>query len=750
METLDRWRITGESPLGETVLVVLALTLAASFVASWWNTRVLVPQRRVTLRLLRAGALLVALAVLYEPAVLTERVAPVRSTVAVLVDGSASMGLPVRPDGPTRAETADRWFERRGRWWSGLTERFDVERFVFGEALRPMDPDGAAEPTDTATDVARVLEAVRTRSEGEPLAGVIVVSDGVDNAALGDLFTATGRLPADLYDYGTPIHAVGVGEPAALKDYGIRDLYYEDFGFVKNELAVRAVIEVSGYGPATVPVTLTSGDETLATQNVRLGPGRNEVTLTFVPRHVGHFVYTVRIPTYADEVVAANNRRSFAVQVIRDRVRVLHVVGQPSWDGRFLRRLLERNPNVDVIGFFILRTPEDSATVPQRELSLIPFPTEELFTRELASFDLIVLQNFNYKPYVRPEYLTNMARYVREGGGLVMIGGELSFSAGGYSGTPIESVLPVSLRGVGSPFVLGDYRIEPTEAGLRHPIMQLDARPTENVAQWRALPELAGANRVRDVRDSAQVLAWGPRDTGGGRVPLISVSDVGEGRVMAITTDTTWRWSFMNAEIQGTGDAYHQFWDNAIRWLIKDPEYSTLRVNPARTRFAPDEPVEATVEVLGDDYLPLADATVRVEVERLPEGTVVREAFAQTDASGRYELSLEGAAGGFYRINAESGSERAQALAEVATDDREVRTVSLGHNLLRTLATASGGTFSTVDQDRDLLRAELEAVDRYEVLGRELRSLWDRAWVIVLFVALAGTEWLLRKRWGLA
>src|SRR5207253_11368170 len=140
-------------------------------------------------------------------------------------------------------------------------------------------------------------------------------------------------------------------------------------------------------------------------------------------------------------------------KVIRDRVRVLLVVGRPSWDVRFLRQLLKRDPNVDLISFFILRTPGVHPRSSQDELSLIPFRTQEIFQEQLKTFDLIIFQNFNHRPYRMSQYLDGIAEYVRDGGAFAMIGGDQSFSAGDYSGTPIEEILPMTLLPVGAPSI---------------------------------------------------------------------------------------------------------------------------------------------------------------------------------------------------------------------------------------------------------------------------------------------------------
>src|SRR2546430_9531470 len=135
--------------------------------------------------------------------------------------------------------------------------------------------------------------------------------------------------------------------------------------------------------------------------------------------------------------------------------------------------MLKSNPNVDLISFFILRTQDDVSLVPNDEMSLIPFPTRELFEQQLPSFDLIILQNFEYLPYGIGPYLEDIRSYVEGGGGLAMLGGAQSFTSGGYFGTPVAAALPVELYGpVDSRPVLGAQRVAPqlTQACILQPV----------------------------------------------------------------------------------------------------------------------------------------------------------------------------------------------------------------------------------------------------------------------------------------
>ncbi len=132
----------------------------------------------------------------------------------------------------------------------------------------------------------------------------------------------------------------------------------------------------------------------------------------------------------AGDAIPDNDRRLVTFHVARERVRVLHVAGRPTNDMRALRQWLKSDASVDVVAFFILRTLTDDARASQNDLSLIPFPVDELFTEHLPSFDAVVLQDFDAQPYGLVKYLPNLARYVRGGGGLVMVGGQNSFVSG--------------------------------------------------------------------------------------------------------------------------------------------------------------------------------------------------------------------------------------------------------------------------------------------------------------------------------
>ncbi|MCA9772070.1 MAG: VWA domain-containing protein, partial [Myxococcales bacterium] len=311
MSTSERWRIFFDSSLDPRWIAALGGVLVLLWVLGLLRARAVSPRRRFVLAALRALALAAALAALAEPALLRERVAVERGHVAVLLDRSASMELPIRAAGDeerreTRRDTLARWLEARSSWWSSLAERFDVDLYAFGEEPRPARAfsEALGGPPQRATDLGGALKAIGERYEPGGLAAALVLSDGADTGSLGELFAATGDVKSAARALGAPIVALGVGDPETIRDYAIVSVGHEDFGFVRTTMTVRAVIDVSGYAPARVPVTLTMGDERVAVTNALLDPGRNEVELQFVPEHAGQFVFTVEVPVYAKEISA--------------------------------------------------------------------------------------------------------------------------------------------------------------------------------------------------------------------------------------------------------------------------------------------------------------------------------------------------------------------------------------------------------------------------------------------------------------
>lgn len=736
-------------------------TVAAIAVLGWRASQGAPPIRRALLVTLRTAAALTALVVFLEPAVELRQVAREPNRVAIVIDDSRSMALHDTPTGPTRTERVRALLDRSSDTLTGWKRAHQLDVYTFSDVLSAAGLDGVARTPalGDATLMRKALEAVRARYEGHDLAGVVLISDGAATDDFGD-DKGAGAVRDFLRSLDTRVHTVWAARPG-VRDVAVARVLADEFAFVRTVVRLEAVIRSTGYGPRRVLVSLSSDGQVMRQKFVDLpADGSASVVFEVTPPRVGRYLYEISTPVADDEAVDSNNSRAFVVRVIRDKIRVLQVAGAPSWDVRALRAMLEENPNVDLISFFILRTQADISLVPNDEMSLIPFPTRELFEEQLPSFDVIVLQNFEYLPYGIGDYLENIRSYVEGGGGLAMLGGDMSFSSGGYQDTPVAAALPIELlEPWGNTDLLDTGRFSPqlTEAGKTHPVTALRYAVPDNVAAWKSLPELEGVNRVIGANSDATVLAVHPRlrTAKGQPMPVIVTGEYGQGRTLVVTTDSLWRYGFVAAAKPGDdGRAYTKLWENAIRWLIQDPDLRNLHVDSDAVEYAPRATVRLTARLLGRDYQPLAKGKIELTWKR---GADPRTAVAVGNATlvvgddGTGTQDLAGLTPGVYRVEAKAD---VSGRAVVAGDIFLVRDASAELDApagvpatLERIALGTGGrALGAIDSLPADLSFDIPRVVRVD--QRADVELWSRPGLIFLALVLLGLEWLLRQRSG--
>jgi len=755
----SRWVLLSDWSAGTIAFVAFIALLVLGL--AWQNGRGLAPRRRRVLFALRGVCVVVLFALFLEPGLRLENVTRVRNALVMLVDASRSMALPGEGEG-TRLDGVRRMLERHEPTLEAWRTLHNIEFYAVSDHARPVGGPAELSATGDATRLSVALADIAARHRPEELAGVVLFSDGADNGALGTLVAGEG-LPAATREavarLAIPVDTVFTGPRSPVKDVAITDVQYDAFAFVHNAVSIEADVRVQGYDEVSLPVTLRRDDTLLGTRVLQVekgpdGTAQSHFSFDFVPDKTGKAIFTLEVGTAPGEQITTNNRRQFVVRIIRDKIRVLQVVGRPSWDQRFLRQLLKKNPNVDLISFFILRTNSNLTMASQSELSLIPFPTEELFKEQLGSFDLIIFQNFTYRGYNMEAYLPLIRDFVRNGGGFVMVGGDLSYTSGGYAGTAIEEFLPMNLRAGRGELVSEAFSPVLTDAGRRHPVTSLSVVPEDNTALWAGLPPLNGYNRTGPLRPGAVVLQETPPPE---RAPVVVTHEFGEGRVLAVTTDSTWHWDLHAAEL-GDNRHYYKFWGNAIRWLIQDPALKPVRIQADRDRYPLGAEASLTVRVSGRDSLPAADAEVAVDIERLTldaEGRTqaenVNHQSGTTNERGELVVRWTPPGDGGYRARARAQIGTSESADEdpfiVAADPVELRETRARPETLKALSEASGGRARTLaDGLDDLVRREPQ-VSR--VNRRKDVPLWSNAFWLLLAILFPSAEWYLRRRWGL-
>jgi uncharacterized membrane protein len=701
---------------------------------------------------LRALALIVAMGLLFQPSLHFKRLKNARTKLAILVDVSDSMlrgGTKNRLDkvreimGPAKKDLDDLSMKRDLIWYhfaDGLVLLDGLDRLY--------NPDLPGVRTDIAGAISKLTAGKNTTS----LSGVVIISDGADTEISGEGTDLDVRFAKDP---GIPINTVLVGNHGERKDLAIERAEMDPFAFSRSKTSIAVTLRSVGFPDREVEVFLWQDGSVVQRRTARLVGGKSKISFTVFPSTLGQQVLTVSIPTFPEDEVPENNQAHIAFEVIRDKFRILHLVGKPSWDQRFLRETLTSWPRVDLVSFYILRTAYQSATFGEAGMALIPFPTEDIFEGHLEKFDIVIFQNLFPASVGVDRYLDKIAEFVRQGGAFVLIGGNDRIGDGSMGASALKEILPFKLLGPG---VSGDrlsnptpFRVKLTEAGARHPLMRSDAFSDGTGDQWNSLARLDGVNRVASLTEGASCLAVHPFERADdGPAPVIAVKEVDKGRVLAVATDSLWRWRFTGPMGGGLSGAYTAFWRQAISWLTRSPDLERLRVAIDPSPVLVSDPTKIVIELLDESYRPVAGAVVSCAINWInQDGTAGSDAFEVTlDDKGRYRREWASSVEGPHRVTvttADGLSSSKRFLVE--SREKEVNHLDPEESLLKAIAAATGGDF-----EAGVLSPQKwmfgDAAD-HQVLSHADIPLWDHPLSVFLFIALLACEWFFRRRMGL-
>ncbi len=592
------------------------------------------------LRGLAGLALLTALA---NPAIQQEDREPLSDIVMLVIDESASQRIADRPDQNAAAiANVEAEIARRP-----------------GTELRVVTLGDGEGDAGTALMTA-LSEAMAEEPQGR-IAGVILLSDG----RLHDLERAP-RLPA-------PLHLLLTGQP----DDWDRRLVVENapaFAILGEQVSLTLRIEDQGQAPATDTVDLAisiDGDTPLV---LPVPVGQN-IDLPIELPHGGMNVLQFTIPEAAGELTNRNNSAVVQINGVRDRLRVLLVSGEPHPGERTWRNLLKSDSAVDLVHFTILRPPEKQDGVPVNELSLIAFPTRELFLEKIHDFDLIIFDRYRRRGILPGEYLDNIREYVEQGGAVLISSGPEYAAAESIYRSPLGTILP------GAPtarvFEEG-FQPQITDIGQRHPV-------TEGLEAFSPDPDGDGPGwgrwfRLIDVLvpQEATTVMSGLDDR-----PLLVLNRIGDGRVSLMTSDQSWLW---DRGYEGGGPQL-ELLRRLAHWMMKEPELEeeALWVEPAGQTM---RVIRRTLD------LETGDVTVIH-----PDGSeTVLE--LQEVSPGRFETLWEAPEIGLYRLD---DGEETSVIALGPSAPREFEQTIAASDLLEPLVTGTGGGVRLVsDGDIDI------------------------------------------------
>ncbi len=594
------------------VIVIAALLFLARSRGAWVRTLALA---------------LMALA-LANPSFTREDREPLSSVAALVLDRSASMGFGERTAQLEAARAA-------------LTERL---KRIPGLELRVVEAGQADGETD-GTRLFAALNAALADVPPERVAGAVFITDGRVHDAPEE---------ASALGFSAPLHALIAGRPGE-RDRRIALLSTPRFGIVGQAQTVAFRVEDEGAPGGSAQVTVRRDGETIATQTASSG---QTVRVQVPIPHAGANIVEIEAAPLQGELTTVNNRAVLSIDGVRDKLRVLLVSGEPHAGERTWRNLLKSDASVDLVHFTILRPPEKQDGTPINELSLIAFPTRELFQQKINEFNLIIFDRYARQGVLPIIYFDNIANYVRDGGAVMVAAGPDYASATSIWRTPLDAILPAEPSGrvIEEPF-----RAHLTELGKRHPVTRGLPGSQSEPPGWSRFFRLVDANAANGT-----AVMSGPESK-----PLLVLSREGKGRVALVLSDHIWLW----ARGYEGGGPHLDLLRRLSHWLMKQPE-------------------------LEEEALRLSAAGRDLRIERQTMGESVNPVTLTSPSGETRQLTLDPAEPGLWRATipaGELGLWRATdgeltALVNVGpVNPREFTEVTSTTETLAPLAKATGG-----------------------------------------------------------
>jgi len=719
--------------LANTWPIWFLYTLGFIFLASClfmliWQRKVLSLYQLASIGGLQALMIALILFVLWQPALVTERLVGGENAVAVLLDSSASMAL--IENGETRMDQAQALLSEEGL--EELADIYDILPYAFAGEVTELNAFAELPNPGDASNIGSSIVQTLREASNTSLGALILVSDGADNS--GNIDAAT---LSEIVSYGVPIHTVGIGREAIPEDLELTSIQLPQSALPGTTLSAGVSIIHDQGGMTRIKVY--NGDELISTEEIELNANQN-MTTAFIDVEVsepGELDLRFTLDPVNGERNLANNSRAQVVDVPDGNYRILYIEGEPRWEYKFMQRALDEDPSVQ-LSTLLRVTPNkfyrQGIDDPDQLAEGFPLERSELFAYDALIIGSVELAEFN------EEQQQMIHDFVSErGGSLMMLAGLNGLGLGGWSESVVSEVLPVRLAADDAAFVRQQAKVIPTPSGLASPILLLSDNPAENLERWNELPNIADYQNLGSLRPAATTLL--EIDVNGELQPLLVTQPYGKGQSYIMATGGTWRWQ-MSMPLE---DMSHEtFWRQLARGLVvNSPLPFELSTN------IENEEIRVRAQVRDPDAEENQGLAVSAVVSSEYGPAMTLELLPSSNQPGVYEASFNPADTGLFSIEAISrvGNTPVSSVRSAIRyeQNQEAFAIRQNRDLLENLAAVTGGQYWQA-QDWD----ELPEAISYSTAGiteQDIRYLWDAPIIFILLILLKAAEWLLRRRW---
>ncbi|MGB7347566.1 MAG: hypothetical protein WBD20_25310 [Pirellulaceae bacterium] len=780
--------------------IVIAIVMAALVIWNYSQRGIVTPVRLFATLLKLAAIGLIAICLL-QPMRSGTRPRPQANVMSILVDNSQSMQVKSADNDQSRGKEVAALLDDKSDWRIRLAQSFDVRTYAFDTRLENAVSVAALPMNGSVSSLKSSLVSLSQRFADRPVAGTLLFTDGnLTDAPDADFEWAS---------LGFPVYPVLPAEDQLVRDIRIADVSTRQTDFESAPITLRVTIDAVAITESDVFVQLRdhSTGKLIEEQAVsdQLLSEPQEITFRFRPDKPGIAFYRVVVFTEGDrktmedaasnlleakssEATLANNLRLVSIDRTSGPYRILYLSGRPNWEFKFLRRALQEDAEVQLVGLLRIANKEpkfsfrdqgvtstnplfqglgddeeDAAQqydqpviirlgVKESEELSEGFPTS---SEELFAYHGLILDDIEPEFFTQDQLLLIRRFVAARGGGLLMLGGQESFSGKSFGDSPLGELSPVyaprqsviakhEARSDG-----GAYRMALTREGMLQPWTRLRETELSEKERLQKMPVFTTLNPVGDVKPGASQLAT-VQTPDGDTAPALLAQRFGKGRTAAIPIGDLWRWSMRRDDLQQDDPA--QAWRQMTHWLVNEvPRRAEIQI---QSTDDPSQPVTMIATARDTSYLPLDNAKVELNITPPVGDPFMISAESDDRVPGQYHADYWSRDPGAYKVTATIKSADGSIVGETSSgwtaqsNAAEFRRLQLNRTLLQNIADQTGGEII----DESQLGAFVTDLPNRKVPVTEtwVYPIWHRPWIMLLAILCLCGEWGLRRFRGLA
>jgi len=677
---------------------------------------------KILLTALRIIAVVALFLALFEPVLSYKRDYSRKPRLTMLVDRSKSMDI--MDEGRSRKERIDSLFATDG--FTKFAGEFDITTEEFADGLKENDKSFDVEKTAVGDAITKLSEQEIAR----PSEYWILLSDGISNSGISPVTAATG--------IKTPIFSVGVGLETSEKDVAISAVDHNPVVFAGKPTELTVHMEWSGMNNDSAKVEIIGGNKTLETKSIPLPPGKlkQDEKISFTPERPGQQTFEVKIPEINGEVQKDNNDRSFSMTVLRSKLKVLLASDRLDWEFSFLNRFLSNMNNVELTRVV---TKKDGGYLGEA------FPSKQ---EELNQYDLIILYDVDIARLKSKSELFKSFLADR-GGGIFAILGENYLK----SSFPrwIDSYLPFAATNKRAKIDYVRFNGNPSENYLFHPAVRLADNRQSIHEGWSSLPPFETIVPADSIMPGSEILVSSGVNMYGKDLPVLGLRNFGGGKTLAVTAAPFWHWLFYAYGFGGEGKEFRTLFEGIVNWLALREESDPIKITPDKTIYTRGEKAGFSASAFDLSFRPIGGATGGITLINQVSGDTTLTQFVEK-SEGQYRAEFEILAPGKYKYIGsieKDGKKLRESSGEITVEAFSIEEYRRQPDFgtLASISRATGGFFYPLNEI-DSLYAKMKA-DRIEMSVQKEIVLWNKIWLLVIFILALAVEWFIRKRYQL-